>query len=111
MKVTDSMPGMVEAILAKIIEGYSPQKVILFGSYAYGEPDEDSDLDLFIIKETTERAFDRRVRVCQLVSDPRRRVPVEVIVLTPEEVEQRLRIGDQFIEEILSQGRVLYAAS
>lgn len=50
----DEVPHIIQDILEKIIAGYAPQKVILFGSYAYGEPDEDSDIDLLIIKDTNE---------------------------------------------------------
>ena len=50
----DKLPHVIPDILEKIVAGYAPQKVILFGSYAYGEPDEDSDIDLLIIKDTNE---------------------------------------------------------
>lgn len=83
---------------------------ILFGSYAYGEPHEDSDLDLLIIKETQERPFDRVTTVIRLTSDAYRHIGFEPQVFTPEEVEQRLRIGDQFVAEIVEKGEVLYAA-
>ncbi len=43
---------IIEEILDQIITHYTPQKVILFGSYAYGQPDEESDIDLLIIKDT-----------------------------------------------------------
>jgi hypothetical protein len=50
----DKVPHIIPDILEKIVAGYAPRKVILFGSYAYGEPDEDSDIDLLIIKDTNE---------------------------------------------------------
>ncbi len=114
--VTDEMvtPQKVEEIIQDILEklltGYAPQKVILFGSYAYGTPRPDSDIDLLIIKETSERFIDRWVTVRRLLSDPRRTIPIETIVLTPQEVSERLEIGDQFLAEILGKGEVLYAA-
>ena len=102
--------GVIEDILERLLAGYTPQKVILFGSYAYGNPRPDSDIDLLIIKETTERFIDRWVTVRRLLSDPGRRVPLETIVLTPQEVSRRLVVGDQFLAEILEKGEVLYAA-
>lgn len=97
-------------IAKKIKENYRPTKVILFGSYAYGTPKRDSDIDLLIIKNTQDRPIDRRVTVRRLVSDPARLVPFEPIVLTPSEIQKRLDIGDQFLQEILENGEVLYEA-
>ena len=97
-------------MLKKIITEYKPEKIILFGSYAYGIPDIDSDIDLLIIKNTKERPIDRRVCVREIVSDPKRRIPFEPIVLTGEELQKRIEIGDQFIDEILTKGEVLYGA-
>jgi predicted nucleotidyltransferase len=94
----------------KLVANYAPEKVILFGSYAYGDPRPDSDIDLLIIKETSERFIDRWVTVRRILSDPKRRFPLETLVLTPQEVSQRQAAGDQFVEEILRRGEVLYAA-
>ena len=99
----------IQGILTKLLAGYTPQKVILFGSYAYGTPQADSDIDLLIIKETSERHIDRWVTVRRILSDPQRAVPLETFVLTPQEVSRRLAIGDQFLKEILEKGEVLYA--
>lgn len=101
---------MIQDIVQRIVAGYAPQKVILFGSYAYGEPDRESDIDLLIIKETPEHFLDRWVTVRRILSDPQRMLPLETLVLTPEEVNKRLAVGDQFIAEILKKGKVLYAA-
>ena len=93
-----------------IAREFHPEKIILFGSYAYGKPNADSDLDLLIIKETSERFIDRWTNIRKIVSDPKRSIPFEPIVLTPREVDERLAMGDQFIEEIMTKGEVLYAA-
>lgn len=101
---------VVRNFLPKLIAEYAPQKVVLFGSYAYGHPGEDSDVDLLIIKETSERFIDRWVAVRRILSDSSRRISLETLVLTPNEVSQRLAIGDQFVAEIMDKGQVLYAA-
>jgi len=101
---------LILKIAEKVKREYRPEKIILFGSYAYGKSDRDSDVDLLIIKETPERPIDRRVAVSRIVSDPKRLTPVEVIVLTPEEVTERVGIGDQFLKEILSKGEILHEA-
>lgn len=101
---------IIQNILEKLIAEYAPQKIILFGSYVYGSPGPDSDIDLLIIKETTERFIDRWARVQGILTGTHRSLPVETIVLTPREIENRLAVGDQFIVEILEKGQTLYAA-
>lgn len=100
----------IERVVKRIAEGYHPLKVILFGSYAWGEPTDDSDIDLLIVKETSERFIDRWVAVRELIADPERRVPVEPIVVTPEELDRRIARGDQFFQEIVARGKLVYAA-
>lgn len=101
---------VIRQMLKKLVAEYAPQKVILFGSYDRGKPGPDSDIDLLIIKETSERFLDRWTTVQRILSGMHRSLPVEALVLTPQEVERRLAIGDQFIAEILEKGEVLYAA-
>lgn len=100
---------VIQHIVDKLLAEYAPQKVILFGSYAYGNPRPDSDIDLLVVKETSERFIERWVTVRRILSDPERTLPLETIVLTPEEVSRRLAIGDQFLAEIMEKGEVLYA--
>jgi len=99
----------IEKIVSRVVKGYQPEKIILFGSYAYGEPNADSDLDLLIIKKTSERFIDRLIHVRKIVSDPKRSIPLGPIVLTPDEIEERLAIGDKFVEEIVTKGKVIYS--
>ena len=110
MAETKAVKDTIQKILDKLVTGYAPQKVILYGSYAYGKPDRDSDIDLLIIKETTERFIDRWVTVQQILTGTHPSIPVETLVLTPQEMERRLAIGDQFVEENITRGEVLYAA-
>jgi predicted nucleotidyltransferase len=109
MTASQTAQEVIHDILERLKDGYSPQKVILFGSYAYGDPRPHSDIDLLVIKDTPERFIDRWVTVRRLLSDPTRTLPLEVIVLTPQEVSKRLDIGDQFLAEILERGKILYA--
>ena len=110
MTAGEEVKKIIFEIVEKIKKEYQPEKIILFGSYAYGTPYRDSDIDLFIIKDTRERPIDRRVAVARIASDSKRLIPFEPLVLTPKEVSERLEIGDQFIEEIICKGEVLYAA-
>ena len=83
--------------------------MILFGSHAYGSPQPDSDIDLLIIKETSDGFMDRWVTVRRILSDRDRTVGLDTLVVTPRELSTRLRIGDQFLREIVDKGQVLYA--
>ena len=105
-------PEEVETIIPEIVEKlkreYDPLKIILFGSYVYGNPTKDSDIDLFTLKNTCERRVDRFVSVKRIIYDSRRKIPVSPLVYTPDELEERLKIGDDFIREIIQKGIVLY---
>ncbi len=97
-------------MVERIKNGYAPEKIILYGSFAYGHPDRNSDIDLLIIKDTSERPIDRRVRVRRIADIKDASYPAfSPIVLTTKELNRRLQIGDQFVEEIISKGKVLYA--
>jgi predicted nucleotidyltransferase len=109
--ITDDVTTLLAWIVERLRVDYAPQKIILFGSYAYGTPRHDSDIDLLIIKETGDRFLDRWVRVRYVLSDPKRTIPLEPLIMTPQEVMQRLERGDQFLAEILEKGKVLYAAA
>ena len=98
----------IGGIVKRIAEGHQSLKVILFGSHAWGQPTEDSDIDLLIVKETTERFIDRWVSVWKLIADPARRIPVQPIVVTPEELHRRIARGDQFFREIMARGKTVY---
>ncbi|MBI4266753.1 MAG: nucleotidyltransferase domain-containing protein [Chloroflexi bacterium] len=100
---------LIEEVVEKIKREYQPEKIILFGSYAYGTPTEDSDIDLFIIKETDKRRVDRFVEVSKLLEEPKRHISIQPMVYTPEEVKKRLAIGDQFVEDVMNKGEILYA--
>jgi predicted nucleotidyltransferase len=102
--------AVVWEIVRRLVAEYAPEKIILFGSYAYGDPHADSDIDLLIVKDTTERFYNRMGTVLRVADGAHRYIPFEPIVLTPTELDQRLRIGDQFIEEIVVKGETLYAA-
>ena len=91
-------------ISERLKKEYHAEKVILFGSYATGEVTEDSDIDLFIIAPTNERFFERMAKVRGIIRNLRNGLPVAPIVLTRHELNERVKIGDQFIKEILEKG-------
>jgi predicted nucleotidyltransferase len=103
--VSKTLPQAIERIVTEL----KPEKIILFGSYAYGNPTPDSDVDLFVIMETKAKRAERYVTVSRLLRP--RQFPVDIIVKTPTEVEEAMIGGKDnsfFIREIVKNGKVLY---
>jgi len=100
--VSETLPEAVQ----RIAQALQPEKIILFGSYAYGTPTPDSDVDLFVVMETSASGAERSWAVSRLLIP--RPFPVDILVRTPQEIEQALEKGDFFIKEIVTQGEVLY---
>lgn len=98
----------IKIIVDKIISEYKPKRVILFGSYAYGVPTEDSDIDLLIIKDTDERPIDRWVKVKKILRSLKSMFPISPLIYTEKEIKERMAIKDFFLQEILEKGKVLY---
>ena len=98
----------IEIIINKLKQDYDPDQIILFGSYAYGNPTDESDIDLLIIKNTQEPILDRWMSVRRLVTDLRKGLAFSPIIVTPSELKIRLEKGDPFFEEILQKGKKLY---
>lgn len=99
---------LILKVVDQIKKEYKPEKIILYGSYAYGQPTKDSEIDLFIVKETDKRRVDRFAEVKRLIYEPGRRISISPLVYTPEEVAERLALGDNFVAEVLTRGEVLY---
>ena len=103
--VAETLPRAVK----KIVRELRPEKIILFGSYAQGNPTPDSDVDLLVIMET-DGDKKERYRAVSMQLYPRQ-VPVDIIVKTPHEIEEAFRGGKDnsfFIREIIKKGKVLY---
>ena len=96
-------------IVRRIVAALHPEKIILFGSYAYGRPSEDSDVDLLVLLETNARPADRYLAVSRLIRP--RPFPLDILVKSPDEIAHDLEKGNDFIREIVTQGRVLYERS
>lgn len=97
--------NQIRHLADKIVEISQPEKVILFGSWAWGNPGPDSDVDLCVIKKTADTRQEA-VKIDQQISP--RYFPLDIIVYTPEYVAQREALGDFFVKNIVSKGQVLY---
>lgn len=92
--------------LQRIVDELKPEKIVLFGSYAYGSPNLHSDVDLLVIMKTSEPLKERSWKVSRLLLP--RPFPVDILVKTPKEMEKALKAGDFFLKEILARGKVVY---
>ena len=101
----EALEKELDRIVATLIEKYKPEKIILFGSLATGKIQEWSDIDLLIIKETSTRRVYRRAEALKEIE---RNVPIDVIILTPDEVKFLCDENSLLIKDILEKGSVVY---
>ena len=101
MKISDE----IKDLCRQIVVGFNPEKIILFGSHAYGTPNENSDLDFLVVMPFKGRSVDQAIRIRKKIST---NVPLDLMVRTPKQIEQRLKLGDFFIKELVDRGRVIY---
>ena len=97
----------IEKIIEIIVDKYEPEKVILFGSYAYGHPHSDSDLDLLIVKNTNlprhKRAREIRKHLWGLTD-----IPKDIIIYTQKEIDDWADVKEAFITSVVKKGKILY---
>lgn len=95
----------IQSIVDRIVQRFSPMKIILFGSHSRGEENARSDVDLLVVLEEKEDGRDRELEVMLSVPHP---FPLDILVRSPEKIARRLRMGDDFIRNIIEHGVVLY---
>jgi len=101
---------MVEAnkireLTSQIVRQFNPERIILFGSYAYGQPDNDSDVDMLVVLRFKGKPVRKAIEIRNSVNAG---LPLDLIVRTPEQVAERVSQNDWFMREILERGRTLY---
>ncbi len=99
--------SQIEDLGRRIGREFRPDRVVLFGSYARGEVTDDSDVDLLVILPFEGKSVYQSVAIRMRLRPP---FPVDLIVRTPQSVRERLEMGDDFLREILEDGKVLYEA-
>lgn len=98
----------IKKIAKQIEKKWHPQKIILFGSYAYGKPTKNSDVDLLIILNTKRRNIHQAFKISRSISHP---FPLDILVIKPKEVLKRLKGGDLVLREMIDKGKTLYEIS
>jgi predicted nucleotidyltransferase len=91
-----------------LVKQYKPEKIILFGSAARGDYHADSDIDLLIIKQSRKKKVYRIKEIFEFLRTVPRIYPLDPIVYTPDEIKERLSLGDYFIKRIMTEGEILY---
>lgn len=96
----------LQQIVQRVTQSLHPVAIVLFGSHAYGIPNDDSDWDILVVTKT-EKSYRERIRqMDELFLD--RTQPMDFVVRTPKEIKERIQKGDFFLEEIMNKGKVLY---
>lgn len=100
-------PTVLTRIADRLKLQYRAERVIVYGSVARGEATIHSDIDLLVVAPSTEKGYQRMATVKAIVRDLSRGLPISPIVLTPEELKQRLADEDPFVQEIVESGVLL----
>ena len=106
------LPGDVKHKIVEALKSLGPEKIILFGSHAYGDPQEESDIDLFVIKNIDKdqvRGYRLKTKKLLWQQFRNQNISFDVLVDSEDRINERIKIGDRFYEEIYTKGQVIYA--
>ncbi|MEK6301326.1 MAG: nucleotidyltransferase domain-containing protein [Acidobacteriota bacterium] len=106
-ELTKATPEQIQFLCEEIVLGFHPERIILFGSYAWGDPTPDSNVDLLVVMRFEGSSREQAAKIRTVIDTA---VALDLIVRTPEQISERLMMGDFFINEITTQGKVLYEA-
>ena len=95
----------IQACARKVAEEFHPEKIVLFGSYAYGNPTADSDIDLLVVMDHKGRAVEQAAKIRASIHST---FPIDVLVRSSHKIRERLEMGDPFVKTIIEKGEVLY---
>ena len=95
----------IQELCERLVDLYHPQKILLFGSYAYGTPSADSDVDLLVVMPLDGPAARMSAEIVTRLAPS---FPLDVLVRSPETLAERLEAGDFFLREIVKKGIILH---
>jgi predicted nucleotidyltransferase len=98
----------IRDLTAQIAREFNPDRIILFGSHAYGEPSNDSDVDILVVLSFKGKPVRKAIEIRNRINA---RMPLDLIVRTPEQLAERLAQNDWFMREIVERGRTLYESN
>jgi len=99
--------AQIRRFAEEVGRAFHPERIVLFGSHARGETTSDSDVDVLVVMPYRGKSWQAAVAIRQRISPE---FPLDLLVRTPEQVRERLAMGDPFLNEILREGEVLYEA-
>ncbi len=97
----------IQSFCEQIAREFQPERIILFGSHAYGKPNKFSDVDLLVVMPFNGSPLQQAARILTKLNPP---MAVDLLVRTPEQVRERLAMQDSFMQEIVARGKVAYEA-
>ena len=97
----------IDQVVKQIVERFKPQKIILFGSYARGNPRPESDVDMLVVMDTPLREVQQAIQISQEIEY---RFGLDLIVHTPKYLAERVEMGDWFLRDVIKEGKILYEA-
>jgi predicted nucleotidyltransferase len=107
MSKVPSRRAQIRQLCTRITREFKPEKIILFGSHAYGRPTPESDLDVMVVMQFEGDPLEQAVTMLNRLN---MLIPIDLLVRTPEQIQQRLERGDSFIRDIMERGKVMYEA-
>jgi len=97
----------IQKIVGQIVQQFHPEKIILFGSYAHGEPTSDSDVDLLVVMDTEDNPLHVAASIAAAIDHP---FPLDILVWKPQQLVDRLASKGGFATELATRGKVFYEA-
>ncbi len=98
----------IKALSERIATAFRPERIILFGSYAYGQPTEDSDVDLLVVLNFEGKAVRKAIEIRTEMNPG---IPIDLMVSTPQQLKERVAQNDWFLREIVEKGVTLYESN
>jgi predicted nucleotidyltransferase len=98
----------IQQVCDQIVREFHPQKIILFGSYAYGTPNSSSDVDLLVVLPGKKSGVHKAIEILDTLDI---HFAIDLLVRTPDQIRQRLEWNDFFLREVIERGKVLYESA
>ena len=98
----------IRKLCDQIAREFKPEKIILFGSHAYGAPTPDSDVDLLVVMPLEGATWQQAIKIRDKIDPP---FPLDLLVRTPQQIAERVALEDFFMREITERGKLMYEAA
>ncbi len=95
----------IDRFVRQIVKKFDPERIILFGSHAYGTPSSSSDVDIFVVMNTPLKPIEQEVLIRKEIP---RMFPLDLIVMKPRQFARRMTLGDTLVHTVASKGKILY---